>query len=99
MMVIEYGMSELGPVNYDVEKNRLYGETSQISDVLMAKIDAEIHRIMDHAYQDAEKILKVNRLKLDKVAAQHLIKETLEGEEFEEIMSGKAVRKTKATKK
>ncbi len=95
MMVIEYGMSELGPVNYDVEKNRLYGETSQISDVLMAKIDAEIRRIMDHAYQDAEKILKVNRSKLDKVAAQLLIKETLEGEEFNNIMKGKAARKAR----
>lgn len=88
-MVIEYGMSNLGPVNYDVEKNRLQGETSQISDILMAKIDAEVRRIMDQGYADAQKKLKQHKNKLDAVAAVLLQKETLEGEEFEQIMSGK----------
>ena len=101
-MVIEYGMSDLGPVNYDVEKNRLYGETSQISDILMSKIDAEIRKIIDNAYTQAEKILKTNRGKLDSVAGTLLQKETLEGEEFDSIMKARtksAVKKPKPSAK
>lgn len=88
-MVIEFGMSNLGPVNYDGEKNRMYGETSQISDILQSQIDTEIRRIMDKAYLEAQKILKSNRAKLDRVAEILLKKETLEGDEFDEIMKTK----------
>lgn len=88
-MVIDYGMSRLGPVNYDVERARIMGESMQISDVLQAKIDAEIRKIMDRAYSDAQKVLKTNRPKLDSVAKLLLQKETLEGDEFDEIMSSK----------
>lgn len=98
-MVIQYGMSELGPVNYDIDKNRMFGENGQISDVLQAKIDAEVRRIIDDGYQKARKILKENRSKLDKVAAELLIIETLEGEEFERIMKGRTVRKSETQKK
>lgn len=88
-MVIEFGMSDLGPVNYDIEKNRMYGETGQISEVLQAKIDQEIQKIMDRAFASAQKVLKANRAKLDAVAKVLLTKETLDGDEFESIMSGK----------
>ncbi len=98
-MVIEYGMSNLGPVNYDVEKNRMFGETGQISNEMQSKIDAEIRRIMDQAYVDAQKILKTNRLKLDRVAERLLVKETLEGDEFIELVSGNKPQKTIQTKK
>jgi cell division protease FtsH len=106
-MVIEFGMSSLGPVNYDSERERMYGENSQISNEMQAKIDVEIRKIMDKAYADAQKILKENKAKLDKVAGVLLTKETLEGEEFIEMMSGiaristvkKASPKTKTIKK
>ncbi len=85
-MVIEYGMSGLGPVNYDVERERMYGENSQISESMQSKIDTEIRKIMDEAYARAQKILKSNKPKLDVVAATLLSKETLDGEEFDSIM-------------
>lgn len=88
-MVIEYGMSEIGPINYDSDKNRMFGESSQISESMQAKIDTEIRRIIDNAYSQARKILKTNRPKLDKVAAALIKKETLEGDEFEELMGKK----------
>ncbi|KKQ96607.1 MAG: cell division protein FtsH [Candidatus Levybacteria bacterium RIFCSPHIGHO2_02_FULL_39_36] len=88
-MVIQYGMSSLGPVNYDTEKARMFGEVSQISNEMQAKIDNELRKIIDIAYQEAQKILKSNKPKLDKVAEALLKKETLEGEEFDEIMKAK----------
>ncbi|HVZ67631.1 MAG TPA: ATP-dependent zinc metalloprotease FtsH [Patescibacteria group bacterium] len=97
-MVIEYGMSELGPVNYDVDKNKMYGENAQISESLQSKIDGEVQRIMDKAYRDAQKVLKTNRSKLDRVAGVLLEKETLEGEEFESIVKGVRVAKPVAKK-
>jgi len=91
-MVIEYGMSNLGPVNYDGERGRMiYGEQQQISEETQNQIDREIRRIMDEAYKTAQRVIKTNRTKLDQVAARLLVKETLEGDEFEEIMKGKSV--------
>jgi cell division protease FtsH len=88
-MVIEYGMSSLGPVNFDMDREKMYGENSQISEEMQAKIDAEIRKIMEQGYEVAQKILKANKAKLDMVAGVLLTKETLEGDEFSEIMSGK----------
>ncbi len=98
-MVIEYGMSSLGPVNFDVERERMYGENSQISEEMQAKIDNEIRRIMEQGYANAQRILKANRKKLDTVAETLLVKETLEGDQFEEIMKSKnGVKSTTSTK-
>ncbi len=86
-MVVEYGMSELGPVNYDTERAKMFAEYSQISEDMQGKIDNEVKRIIDKCYKDAQKILKLNKERLDRVAEALLSKETLEGEEFEAIMS------------
>ncbi|HVT01538.1 MAG TPA: ATP-dependent zinc metalloprotease FtsH [Patescibacteria group bacterium] len=95
-MVVEYGMSDLGPVNYNVDKDKMYGENTQISESLQAKIDAEVKKIMDKGYTDAQKVLKTNRAKLDSVAGVLLEKETLEGDEFDAIVKGKTIVKAKA---
>ena len=92
-MVIEYGMSQLGPINYDVEKARMMGEPSSISSEMQSKIDEEVNRIMNDCFVQAKKILKVNKLKLDKVAGVLLQKETLEGDEFEKLLTEKSVKK------
>ena len=88
-MVIGYGMSNLGPINYEVEERRMFGETAQISEQMQAKIDAEVKRIIDEAYKSAQRIIKQNKTKLDRVAEKLLSKETLEGDEFDAIMKGK----------
>ncbi len=89
MMVVEYGMSSLGAVNYDGERDRLYGEQSNMSDEMKAAIDREVRKIMEQGYKDAQKIIKEHRPKLDELAGRLLEKETLESEEFEQIMKGK----------
>jgi cell division protease FtsH len=87
-MVVEYGMSNLGPINLTgvPEQVRIYGEGSQISPEMAAKIDEEVKRLMDAAYKKALSILGKLRGKLDTVAAELLKKETLEGEEFERLV-------------
>lgn len=90
-MVIEYGMSALGPINFGPTVDtlewggRLVNE-AQISQQMQSKIDDEIKRIMDEGYKKAEGILKKEKTKLNKVAGELIKKETLEGEDFEKIM-------------
>ncbi|MBP6098774.1 MAG: ATP-dependent zinc metalloprotease FtsH [Candidatus Levybacteria bacterium] len=88
-MVIQFGMSALGPINLTEDRNNPY-EPVTISDNVQAKIDSEINRIMQEAYKHAEKLLKANRKTLDLVAAALLKKETMESEEFEAIVGKKA---------
>jgi len=90
-MVIEYGMSPLGPIYFgpqvDVaEWGRVYFQPEEISPAMQAKVDQEIKKIVDQAYQEALTLLKKNKKKLDRVAQKLLEKETLEREEFEELI-------------
>jgi cell division protease FtsH len=90
-MVIEYGMSALGPINLgpqvDVaEWGKSYFEPSKVSPEMAAKIDKEIKKIIDQAYERALKILKEKKANLDLLARELVKKETIEGEEFESLM-------------
>lgn len=95
-MVTEYGMSDLGPIN--IKPRAVFGlwqrgseEGESISEVLMAKIDAEVSKIIEQGYKDTQKILKENKPKLDKVAKALLEKETLDTDEFEKIVGRKKI--------
>ena len=87
-MVVEYGMSELGPINLDNESRMPY-ESVQISPDMSAKIDAQVKQITDEAYKNALEILKKLRDKLDVLAEELLKKETIESEEFVRIIGPK----------
>jgi len=92
-MVIEFGMSNLGPINYGptmdvMEWGGKYMNEAQISPQMQSKIDDEVKSIIDECYKIAMGILKKNRVKLDKVAEALVKKETIEGEEFEKLMDG-----------
>lgn len=98
-MVIEYGMSDLGPINYDNDKARMYYETSTVSEEMQGKIDEEINKIIDTAYKKARAIIKEHMSDLEKVADALMEKETLEGEEFVKIIETNNHKKTTKTKK
>lgn len=95
-MVIDFGMSSLGPVNlgpqveYTEMGRAMWLEPTQLSPEMAAKVDREVKRIIDECSQRAIEILKKERKKLDLVAKNLLEKETLEQEEFEELMSAKS---------
>ncbi|PIT89038.1 MAG: cell division protein FtsH, partial [Candidatus Levybacteria bacterium CG10_big_fil_rev_8_21_14_0_10_36_7] len=63
-MVVGFGMSTLGPVNYDSdERERMFGG-GKTSDDMQAKIDQEIKSIISERYKKAREILIKNRKKL-----------------------------------
>jgi len=87
-MVVDFGMSDLGPVNYGNDEKSYYG-ASQISQEMMAKIDGEIRKILELAYRQAVEMVKEKRELLDKVASELMIKESLDQDEFEAIVGAK----------
>lgn len=100
-MVIEFGMSELGPIDLGLrveqtEWGRPYFEQAQVSQDMQARVDQEVKRIIDESYKEAKQILKRLKKKLDQVAAELLTKETLDWDELRKLMGKKALATVKA---
>ncbi|HIT50556.1 MAG TPA: ATP-dependent zinc metalloprotease FtsH [Candidatus Pelethenecus faecipullorum] len=89
-MVTEYGMSELGPVQYEqpqgsVFLGRDYLKEKNFSDQIALEIDKETRRIVEECYERARKVITEN-LDLLKTIADYLIKvETLTKSDIDEI--------------
>ncbi len=90
-MVVEYGMSDLGPVNFgpnmDVtQMGKAYYSENLISQEMLAKIDSEVKKILIEGYDKAVVIIKKNKNILEKVAKELVAKESLDQDEFEKIV-------------
>lgn len=90
-MVVEWGMSELGPINLGPQVDvgdwgKAYMEPARISDTMQGKVDGEIKKFVEGSFNEAKKVLKENKEKLDKLAKALVEKESLNQEEFEELM-------------
>ncbi|MBN1320935.1 MAG: ATP-dependent zinc metalloprotease FtsH [Thermoleophilia bacterium] len=94
-MITQYGMSEnLGPLTFGHDPaqpfvGRDYGMGQEYSDETAEKIDAEIRRVVDEAYDTASRILTEHREELDKVSLLLMEQETIDRDEFEAILAGK----------
>jgi cell division protease FtsH len=93
-MVIEWGMSNLGPVNLgpQVDINdfgKAWTEPSKISDEMQSKVDTEIKNLVNTALDRAREILTKERKKLDTLAKLLVEKETLDEKEFASVMMEK----------
>ncbi|AQR92862.1 ATP-dependent zinc metalloprotease FtsH [Clostridium saccharoperbutylacetonicum] len=91
-MVMDYGMSEeIGTISYntaghdEVFIGRDFGKVRDFSEEIGARIDKEIKKFIDEAYEKAESLLKENQDKLHAVAQALIEKEKLDAREFEEI--------------
>ena len=86
-------MSKLGPVNFGPDRDvtewgKAYMEQQPISQEMLAAIDREISKLVDTGYKKALALVKKHKKKLDVVAAELIKKETVESEEFEQLMGG-----------
>ncbi len=96
-MVTTYGMSDnLGPMSYgtsddEVFLGRDFNKIRNYSEDIAAKIDNEMRRIIDNAYNKTEKLLSENIEKLHNVAQALLEKETITGKEFEILFDGGSI--------
>ncbi|MDP4009913.1 MAG: ATP-dependent zinc metalloprotease FtsH [Candidatus Shapirobacteria bacterium] len=90
-MVVEWGMSALGPVNLGPQIDvgnwgKTYMEPAKISDRMMSKVDTEIKKFINKAFERAQKVLLDNRENLDRIAKVLVEKESLGQMEFEALM-------------
>ena len=91
-LVTEYGMSEkIGPVSYTESPDLIFLgkdliEKSRYSEESAKKIDREVVRLINDAYQKAKKILSEKKEKLNKIAKRLIEKETIEKDEFKKLV-------------
>lgn len=80
-MVTRYGMSSLGPIALETNNNEqiFRGEMSN-------RIDIEVCRIINHCENLATRIIRDNRVIIDLIVERLLDAETLNGDEFRELV-------------
>src|SRR4051812_3981804 len=95
MMVTRWGLSEaLGTVAYGENQDEVFlgysvARTQNISEETSRKIDAEIRRLVEAGYADANRILDEKRAELETLARGLLEFETLSGDEIKDLLVGK----------
>jgi cell division protease FtsH len=90
-MVMDYGMSDLGPMNFgpmmeDSDYGRSMYEPTKISDKLQEQVDLAVVKFIKDGEKEATTMLKKYRKQLDAVSAALLEKESLDTAEFEKIV-------------
>ena len=97
-MVTKWGLSErLGPLMYSEDEEEVFlgrsvTQHKNVSDDTAHAIDEEIRSFIDRNYERAENILKTNLEKLHAMA-QALVKyETIDSDQIQDIMAGRAPR-------
>ena len=91
-MVTEYGMSDLGPVQFEqpdqsIFLGRDYNKSRNFSSQVAFEIDTEIRKIIDNQYKEATKIIKEKRELLDLIANALLEHETITKEQIDYLVA------------
>lgn len=93
-MVVNYGLSDLGPLDYDATDDSAYG-SKHISNQTAALVDAEIKRILDDCYQRAYRVLNENIDILHAMKDALMEYETLDSDQVDDLMQRRSVRPPK----
>ena len=100
-MVTRYGMTDaLGPMVYaenegEVFLGRSVTKTTTMSEQTMEKVDMEVRRIIDEQYNLARRLIEENSDKMHAMAKALLEWETIDTDQLDDIMAGKAPRPPK----
>ena len=90
-MVTRWGMSdELGPIVFGEQQEQVFlgknlGHERNYSEEIAAKIDSEIHRIVEEAYKDVTKLLSDNEKFLHDMANALLEEETIDAKAVDNL--------------
>ena len=92
MMVCELGMSPLGPIQYERDTGSVFlgrdytNSQKNFSVETATKIDAEIRNIIEHAHQEALRIIKENKEDVELIAKTLLEHEQITAEEIDYLL-------------
>ncbi|MGM3309100.1 ATP-dependent zinc metalloprotease FtsH2 [Anabaena sp. WFMT] len=95
-MVTRFGMSDLGPLSLESQQGEVFlgrdwTTRSEYSDSIAARIDAQVRAIAEECYENAKKIIREHRSVTDRLVDLLIEKETIDGEEFRQIVAEYAV--------
>ena len=90
-MVTEYGMSDLGPVQFEHQESSIflgrdYNKSRNFSSQVAFEIDQEQRKIINECYEKTKKIISDNRDLLDLIANALLEHETITKEQIEYLV-------------
>jgi cell division protease FtsH len=95
-MVTRFGMSDLGPLSLESQTGEVFlgrdwMSRSEYSEEIACRIDAQVRELIKHAYEEAIRIMRENRTVIDRLVDLLIEKETIDGEEFRQIVAEYAV--------
>nr|YP_009398978.1 Cell division protein FTSH [Cliftonaea pectinata]ARW67993.1 Cell division protein FTSH [Cliftonaea pectinata] len=90
-MVTRFGMSNIGPLSLENENSNPFlgrgmGSSSEYSDKIAINIDKQIQEIVNECHTQTIEIIKSNRVIIDKLVDILIEKETIDGQEFRNII-------------
>jgi cell division protease FtsH len=91
-MVTRFGMSDLGPLSLEGQQGEVFlgrdlMTRSEYSEEIAARIDAQVRAIVEHCYDTACKLIRENRAVIDRLVDLLIERETIDGDEFRQIVS------------
>ncbi len=104
-MVCEWGMSDtMGPLSYGKKEEQIFlgreiAQHKDYSESTAQDIDREVKGLIMDAYEETKKMVQDNMDALNRLSEALLDRETLDGEEVEEMITGKKPEKKRAKKR
>jgi cell division protease FtsH len=91
-MVTRFGMSDLGPLCLESQSGEVFlgrdlMTRSEFSDEISSRIDAQVRSIVEHCYDESRRIIRENRTVVDRLVDLLIEKETIDGDEFRQIVA------------
>jgi cell division protease FtsH len=92
-MVTLYGMSDLGPVALEGGSSEVFlgrdlmTRQAEYSEEMAIKIDRQVRSIVFNCYEEARRLVRENRALIDRLVDVLLDQETVEGDQFRQIVS------------
>ncbi len=91
-MVTRFGMSTLGPISLESSGGEVFlggglMNRAEYSEEVATQIDAQVRQLAEEGHQMARKIVQENREVVDRLVDLLIEKETIDGEEFRQIVA------------
>jgi len=91
-MVTRFGMSNLGPLSLESQTGEVFlgrdwMTRSEYSESIAARIDGQVRTIVEECYETAKRMIRENRTVTDRLVDLLIEKETIDGNEFRQIVA------------
>ncbi|MCC5657252.1 ATP-dependent zinc metalloprotease FtsH2 [Nostoc sp. XA010] len=91
-MVTRFGMSDLGPLSLESQQGEVFlgrdwTTRSEYSESIASRIDGQVRAIVEECYDNAKKIVRDHRTVTDRLVDLLIEKETIDGDEFRQIVA------------